>query len=504
MIHAVLKGRRKPVNPPDNAPTLDDRALLDAVGRRNREAFETLFCRCQQSAFALALQITDNPSLAEEAVQEAMLRVWLTASSYRAEGSVRSWIMRIVAGKAIEQLKVRRRSHRLMQTSTDSQSRHDMPAVAEEQHELLGALRKLLTALPDAERQMVALYYGGGLTQEEISEALSIPRRTVAFKIEEALKELRSKLLQGGFAAAVPLLAGDGLRDALWSGSVAPPRLHLKVMNGIARASMRKGAVSAGKSPIFGAAAVLSISVVCAGAWYFSTTSATSSNAAPTKAPTLTPPAAPAIEAPAKLATDGWQSVPTEPRQVMHGNLNLDAGDLRGHTRIYRQDFGGDAIWDVTSHPEGTDLVQRNEKLKDQNTCCIGPVESSAREWRLTLDETASSPDGEVGLLVTDSSSATGLFSRHLVSGKLCEVRIVAWPTQNSVRVVSIRKLETQTFAGAVTIDTADGKFNIGFLTNTRMAVRKFRVRKLPEGWKPEDDPQLREISEKTADRKKP
>jgi RNA polymerase sigma-70 factor (ECF subfamily) len=488
------------VNPPDNAPSLDDRALLDAVGRRNREAFETLFFRCQQSAFALALQITNNPSLAEEAVQEAMLRVWLTASSYRAEGSVRSWIMRIVAGKAIEQLKVRRRSHRLMQTSTDSPSRHDMPAVAEEQHELLGALRKLLTALPDAERQMVALYYGGGLTQEEISEALSIPRRTVAFKIEEALKELRSKLLQGGFAAAVPLLAGDGLRDALWSGSAAPARLHAKVMKGIARASMRKGAVSAGKSPILGVAAVLSIAVVCAGAWYFTTTFPTSSNTTPSKAPTLKP----AIDTPAKLAADGWQSVPAEPRQAMHGNLNLDAGDLRGRTRIFKQNFGGDAIWDVTSNAEGTDLVQRNEKLKDQNTCCIGPVESSAREWRLTLDETASSLDGEVGLLVTDSSSATGLFSRHAVSGKLCEVRIVAWPTRNSVRVVSIRTQDTQIFAGAETIETVDGKFNIGFLTNTRLAVRKFRVRKLPEGWKPEDDPQLREISEKTADRKKP
>src|SRR6185369_12897715 len=117
-----------------------------------------------------------------------------------------------------------------------------------------GALRKLLTALPDSERQMVALYYGGGLTQEEISEALSIPRRTVAFKIEEALKELRSKLLQGGFAAAVPLLAGDGLRDALWSGSAAPARLHAKVMNGIARSSMRKAHVaSGGKSQVLSA-----------------------------------------------------------------------------------------------------------------------------------------------------------------------------------------------------------------------------------------------------------
>src|SRR5262245_48401759 len=93
---------------PDSA--VDDGALLDAVGRRrDRNAFELLFARCHGAAYGLALDITNNPTLAEEAVQEAMLRVWLTASSFRGESSVKAWIMRIVAGKALEQLKRGRR-----------------------------------------------------------------------------------------------------------------------------------------------------------------------------------------------------------------------------------------------------------------------------------------------------------------------------------------------------------------------------------------------------------
>jgi hypothetical protein len=180
--------------------------------------------------------------------------------------------------------------------------------------------------------------------------------------------------------------------------------------------------------------------------------------------------------------------------------MPITGGEVSGRRHTFKQDFGGDAVWDVASNADGTDIVQHNETLKDQNLISIGPIENTAREWTLLLDETTSSPDGEVGFLVTDSAAHSGLFSRHQVNGKVSEIRIVGWPTPTGARVVSIRKLDTQTFAGAESIDTAE--FNIGFLTNTRMAVRKFRVRKLPEGWKPEDDPQLRAISEKTADRK--
>jgi len=61
----------------------DDGALLLAVARqRDRGAHNTLFERYSVEAYNWALRFTRNAPLAEEAVQEAMLFIWLHADQF--------------------------------------------------------------------------------------------------------------------------------------------------------------------------------------------------------------------------------------------------------------------------------------------------------------------------------------------------------------------------------------------------------------------------------------
>lgn len=207
-------------------PDVGEAELLEAVvQRKDREAFAELFRRFETPAFRLALHLTNRRELAEEAVQEAMLAVWFGAESFQPGSSVRKWVLGIVAHRALKAARKDRKRHRDMDWERERRAaRPDDPAPGAhaEEHELLGRLRGMLGALPEIERQLVALYYGAGLTQEEIGEALALPQRTVSAKLKGSLDRLRKSLAGAGLAAAAPMLTATTLSNALASGPEVP------------------------------------------------------------------------------------------------------------------------------------------------------------------------------------------------------------------------------------------------------------------------------------------
>lgn len=206
-------------------PALEDEhdkdLLLRIARQRDRAAFEELVTRFHLDAFNLASHITGNRMLAEEAVQEALLRVWLSARTFRADGNARGWILRIVSRECLRKRQDRRKETQAMTREEERRRTLPVPAApAGEAQELLAGLRACLGRLPEQHRQLVALYFGGGLTQREISTEMNVPERTVSYRIDEALRWLREHLTEAGLAAALPLLNKDGLNQAICSGPV--------------------------------------------------------------------------------------------------------------------------------------------------------------------------------------------------------------------------------------------------------------------------------------------
>lgn len=77
-------------------PTKSDSELIVAVADGDADAFSELVSRYEPPAINLALRITGNRTLAQEAVQDGLARIWQGASSYE-PGNARSWILRIIA-----------------------------------------------------------------------------------------------------------------------------------------------------------------------------------------------------------------------------------------------------------------------------------------------------------------------------------------------------------------------------------------------------------------------
>ena len=215
-----------------------DSALMGAItARRDREAFTQLFERHQHAAYNLARHITCSADAAEEAVQEAMLQVWLSAASFEARGSVRGWILQIVARQSLKTIRGKQRERNHIQQATKARQNAAAPLPSEglEREEVAAALRRVFDGLPTLDRQIVALHFGGGLTQEEIGEALSTPQRTVSHRMSKVLEQIRSNLVGAGFAAAVPVLLADHLNAALCCGETIPPELSRQILKHIFR-----------------------------------------------------------------------------------------------------------------------------------------------------------------------------------------------------------------------------------------------------------------------------
>jgi RNA polymerase sigma-70 factor (ECF subfamily) len=172
-----------------------DDDLLRWVAGGDERALTVLYDRHGRTAYGLALRILRDPSLAEDAVQEAFAGVWHSAAGFRADrGSARSWIMTLVHRRAVDTV---RREERVRATRDLIDVEVWWPESAEDVASLRTERRMIqhaLELLPPSQRRLLELAYYGGLTQTELAARLGIPLGTVKSRIHTALTRLREQL----------------------------------------------------------------------------------------------------------------------------------------------------------------------------------------------------------------------------------------------------------------------------------------------------------------------
>src|SRR3712207_8780538 len=77
--------------------SLADEELIYLVGAGDPGAFAALYGRHSRAAHSLSYRMTGEKQAAEDLAQDAFLKVWRSAGTYRPrKGSVRTWILSIV------------------------------------------------------------------------------------------------------------------------------------------------------------------------------------------------------------------------------------------------------------------------------------------------------------------------------------------------------------------------------------------------------------------------
>ena len=152
------------------------------------------------AAYRVANGILRNPSLAEDAVQETMIKAWQSLPRFRGESSMRSWILRIAHNTSISML--RRRRERVMAPEDMPETAGGIdPARSSAAMADLRSVRTALDSLDELSRSIVILREVEGLSYAEIARAQSIPKGTVMSRLHYARKQLQTYLIEMGVAA---------------------------------------------------------------------------------------------------------------------------------------------------------------------------------------------------------------------------------------------------------------------------------------------------------------
>lgn len=183
----------------DLRPVADDELLVARVAGGDEFALAQLFGRHARPLRAVASHIIGDGVVAEEIVQDAMLTLWRHPDRFDpARGSLRTYLLTIVRGRAIDRVRsdgARRRRELRSGTDPEAVGAADDPVIANEERQ---AVRDALDQLEPDQREAIVLAYYGGLTYRDTADVLGLPEGTVKARIRNGLQRLRTAMKTAG------------------------------------------------------------------------------------------------------------------------------------------------------------------------------------------------------------------------------------------------------------------------------------------------------------------
>ncbi len=184
--------RKAATIPEVSAVSPTDEDLLERVGRRDHDAFETLYRRYSRSVLGLALRRLGDRGRAEDALQETFASIWRAAKTYRRErGAAAPWLFAVARNSISDRGRARREPPA---EAPDEPALEAGPDERAEQSWLAWRVHSALHTLPDHERELIELAYWSGLSQSEIASLVGIPLGTVKTRTRSALARLADEL----------------------------------------------------------------------------------------------------------------------------------------------------------------------------------------------------------------------------------------------------------------------------------------------------------------------
>lgn len=176
---------------------------------------EQLLRRWYAPAFRTAALVLNDSSRAEDAVQEAFLRLWRFRDALPDDDGLRPWVYRVVvnacysAARGEQRHAGRRAPEQLLEELAGTELR---PEERTEATERTAAVRQAIHSLPVDLRVPVVLRYYSGLSEREIATAIRRRPGTVKSRLHEARRLLSQDGTLAAFAAQPP--AANETREA--------------------------------------------------------------------------------------------------------------------------------------------------------------------------------------------------------------------------------------------------------------------------------------------------
>ena len=183
---------------------MDEAALIKKIKSGDMEAFSNLVLQYEKRAFNFAYRILKDAHLAEDATQEAFLRVYYKIDTFVGNSSFSTWFYTILNNICLDVLRKKSRQSETLTISQTSSDDEEYELQIEDKsagpHEVLqkkdavALLEKAIDLLSYEHRSVIILRDIEGREYEEIAKILNISLGTVKSRLSRARLSLRKIL----------------------------------------------------------------------------------------------------------------------------------------------------------------------------------------------------------------------------------------------------------------------------------------------------------------------
>jgi RNA polymerase sigma-70 factor (ECF subfamily) len=170
-----------------------------SVDLRDPQTFRRAFDEHHRAVYTAAFRIVNDPSQAQDVVQDVFLRLWRRPGSFDASrGDLGTYLRLLGRSRALDlwregQVRGRAGDRLKIVTGTEEPRVEDHPGILAERDHDRAEVREALSKLPEAQREAIVLAYWGGLTADQIARRAHVPLGTAKSRIRLGLARLRDE-----------------------------------------------------------------------------------------------------------------------------------------------------------------------------------------------------------------------------------------------------------------------------------------------------------------------
>jgi RNA polymerase sigma-70 factor (ECF subfamily) len=157
----------------------------------DKERFKTEIIPLRQSMLAVAVKMLDNGDDAEDAVQEAMLRLWEARADNLANPG--GYAMQTLKNYCLDRLRAVKETVDVGEASLQDD---DNPYLATERRDAVALVRKIISTLPRTQKMLIEMRDVEGYELEEIAAITGANVAAVTMNLSRARKTVRNRFLQ--------------------------------------------------------------------------------------------------------------------------------------------------------------------------------------------------------------------------------------------------------------------------------------------------------------------
>jgi RNA polymerase sigma-70 factor (ECF subfamily) len=188
---------------------LTDGDLVDLVQQGNQDAYACLFQRYHRKVFSLAFSRLRNQQDAQDVVQDAFIKVYRYIGSFKGNSSFYTWLYRITANLCIDRQRQASRDQRVelvegkkLRAAVERGGEMighgsvdgDNPIKKADRKEVMVKLEEAILELPDYHRDVILMREIGGMSYNEMAEAMKVSKGTIMSRLFHARRKVKERL----------------------------------------------------------------------------------------------------------------------------------------------------------------------------------------------------------------------------------------------------------------------------------------------------------------------